>query len=354
LVAAITFFSASCGHTRAAAPGAPTEVMKTIHDYGAGHIGSPVPENSAKPDESDGVYRTHTNSILLQGDFAQLERMAAANRTNKGRLIGGIWETFAFYEGTGLPAGNNFDDSDYQFQIAIIQKWIKAYPQSAAARISAASIYTNYASFARGNGYANTVIASQWRPFYERTAQAEQLLLEAASLQERDREWYAAMQWIGFNEGWPRNQMEELLHDAVSFEPSYYHFYKQHAWYLRPQWYGQHGDIPAFAAKASSDLSEPQSSILYFQIVSAIACACREISYEVPAISYPRVREGYSNLTRLYGTSDMVANRFAFFACSFKDQASARDAFASITNMEPSVWMRQDIFDESRNWANSQ
>jgi len=139
----------------------------------------------------------------------------------------------------------------------------------ATARISLATLYLNYASFARGSGYANTVTDGQWRLFQERTVLGKQLLLEAARLKERDPYWYTSMQQVAQNEGWDKSQARELLDQAVAFEPSYYHYYRLYAAYLLPQWYGQPGDIPAFGEEVSSHVSEPDSSILYFQIVSS-------------------------------------------------------------------------------------
>jgi hypothetical protein len=39
----------------------------------------------------------------------------------------------------------------------MLNKWIAAYPKSAAARLSLAEFYISYGHFARSTGYANTV-----------------------------------------------------------------------------------------------------------------------------------------------------------------------------------------------------
>jgi hypothetical protein len=244
-------------------------------------------------------------------------------------------------------------DSDYQSLTEAVKKWIADYPQSAAARISLAQLYANYATFARGTGYADTVANSQWTVYNKRTELAKQTLLEAARLKERDPYWYMVMEAIAQNEGWDKAQARDLLDQAIEFEPGYYHFYRLHAQYLLPQWYGEHGDIPAFATKVTSKLPEESGSILYFQIVSSLACFCQEVSEEMPGISYPKVQEGYTNLVRLYNTTNLIANRFAYFATSFKDQASAREAFASIDQMEEDIWRIKEVFEKSREWANS-
>jgi Domain of unknown function (DUF4034) len=352
-IATIALLTASCGHTQASPPEVPVDaVMSTIHEYGRGRAGLLSPGNTEKPTENDGLYRAHINSLLVQGDFAQLEKIAEQNRTEKGRLLGGYWENYDFFQATGYGSPvRGSKDSDYQDHMVSLKKWIAGYPESTAARISLATLYLNYASFARGSGYADSVGNSQWNLFHQRTVLGKQSLLEAAGLKERDPYWYAAMQQVAHNEGWGKTRARDLLDQAIAFEPGYYHFYRLYAQYLLPQWYGQPGDIQAFAEEISEHVPEPNGSTLYFQIVSSLACYCQEAMAELPHLSYPKVRQGYTNLTQLYGTSDLTANRFAYFATSFKDQPSAREAFTTINEMDLSIWYTKDIFDDARTWA---
>jgi hypothetical protein len=212
-------------------------------------------------------------------------------------------------------------------------------------------LYTNYAALARGTGYADKVSDSQWQVFHERTALAKQTLLEAAHLKERDPQWYSVLQIVAHQEGWDRAHARDLLDQAVQFEPGYYHYYRNYANYLMPQWYGQPGDIQLFAEEVSAHLTEPESSIVYFQIVSSLSCYCRQDLEDLPHINYPKTRMGYENLTSRYGADNLIANRFAFMASTFKDQPAAHEAFVDITEMDLSIWYNKDIFDSARSWA---
>ena len=118
----------------------------------------------------------------------------------------------------------------------------------------------------------------------------------AVPLAFRKTERGVVMQLIAFNAGWSKTEARELFEQAIAFEPGYYHFYREYAQYLQPQWYGQLGDIPAFAEEASKPLPEPASSILYFQIVSSLACNCRPVVDDLPRINYPKARQGYKSL----------------------------------------------------------
>jgi hypothetical protein len=327
-------------------------LMKVVHDYGREHHGLLSPETGVKPDESDSTYTARISKIVAQEDFAQLEKIAQQNRTEKGRVIGGMWKIVSFYDATGMPVFvGEPTDADYAVQTARVKKWMAKYPGSVAARLSLAFLYLSYASLARGTGFADSVSDTQWDLFHTRTAEAKAILLEASGLKEKDPFWYHAMQLVALNEGWDKAHARELLDQAVAFEPTYYHFYREYARYLMPQWYGQPGDVEAFAAEVSNQVPEPNGSILYFQIVSSLACYCEEAVHQLPQASYSVLRQGYENLKQLYGTSNRTANRFAFMAVTFRDRASAREAFNTIATMDADVWFTEQMFDSSRDWA---
>lgn len=56
-------------------------------------------------------------------------------------------------------------------------------------------------------------------------------------------------------------------------------------------------------------------------------------------------------MRRLYGTSNLKANRFAFLAFVAHDKSAAREAFASITAPELDIWNSEEVFEGIRAWA---
>jgi hypothetical protein len=91
--------------------------------------------------------------------------------------------------------------------------------------------------------------------------------------------------------------------------------------------------------------------MLYFQTVSSLACYCKPDFEDLHQISYPIAKQGYANITRFYGTSNLNANRFTFMATTFKDQPSAHEAFAANSSMDMEIWYEQSIVNNSRDWA---
>ena len=84
---------------------------------------------------------------------------------------------------------------------------------------------------------------SQWKQFGSGSAHAKTLLLEASSLKERDPAWHYMMQRVALAEGWNKARARELFARAIAFEPGYYHYYRQYANYVLPQWNGESGRI---------------------------------------------------------------------------------------------------------------
>jgi hypothetical protein len=171
--------------------------------------------------------------------------------------------------------------------------------------------HTAYAALARGTGLADSVSDANWKRFYTRVAQAKKVLLEAAALKDKDVDWFDVMMQVSHCEGWDRARERELFDQAIAFEPSYYHIYRRYANYLLPQSYGQAGEVQSFGDEVAALRPEPENSIFYFEIVGTLSCYCTTGMDALSQTSWPRTKQGYANLQRLYGKSNLKANRFA-------------------------------------------
>lgn len=207
---------------------------------------------------------------------------------------------------------------------------------------------------ARGGGYANTVSESRWKCFGERTALAKATLMEAAPLKEKCPYWYEAVQNVALNEGWDKAQARELFDQAAAFEPTYYHYYREYANFLLPKWYGEEGETQAFAEEVASRVSEPDASIICYEIASLLACQCDKERDSLAGMSWPRVKQGYEKLTELYGSSNLKLNRFAYMSFVANDQSSARSVFPAIhDDWNHLVWHSAQNFQTARDWASA-
>ena len=112
----------SCGHSEAS-PAVPAPsmdlIMQAVDDYGRGHQSSVLPPPSSPiPLETEDEYMAKIKEALIESDFAQLEKMAQQNRTERGLLLGGIWKNNAFYNQLSSPLSSGTEtDEDYQNRI---------------------------------------------------------------------------------------------------------------------------------------------------------------------------------------------------------------------------------------------
>jgi hypothetical protein len=329
--------------------------MQAVREYGRGHQPSPATAKPPSPSELEGepTYLTRITQLLQQQNFGQLEKEAAQARASKERAVGGVWKLYLFYEALSKPpAGDQSSESDWKPHIASLKKWVAAQPQSAAARITLAETYMNYGWFARGSGYADTVSDSGWELLARRTQLAKSVLLEASRLKEKCPYWYEVVQDIVLAEGWDKLDAREVFDQAAAFEPTYYHFYRAYANYILPKWHGDEGETQLFAEEVAAKLPEPDSSIVYFEIASLLACQCDKERDSLDGMSWSKVKQGYTELERFYGTSNLKNNRFAYMAFVAEDRLAAQQAFALVgSTPNHTVWRTQENFDSAKAWA---
>jgi tetratricopeptide (TPR) repeat protein len=346
MVAALS--GVSCKPAQPAAPAIPlSTVMQAVREYGHGAqpmvpkvLAAPASHPSRELDDADGAYQAHIALIFVQGDFAQLEKEAQKVRSSKARLTGAVWKLFGLYEGVARPsAAGHATEADWNAHVASFKKWIAAYPESATARIALANAYVAYAYAGRGEGYADTVTRTGWKLYGQRIELAKATLLEAARLKEKCPNWYGVMQDVALAEGWDKSKARELFDQAVEFDPSFLQFYRAYAYFHLPKWYGEPGEAERFAEEISQKIPGPEGDIIYFEIASEIACQYDLNRSPLPNMSWEKIKAGYFAIDRIYGQSNLKANRFAFMAYLFGDKPDAQEALAFIgDHREPMVW----------------
>jgi hypothetical protein len=293
---------------------------------------------------SEDEYTDKARQLLAKSDFDGLERMASLARGGKSRFPGGVWKLYTFYQAVGAPAD--------EMQAAALKRWAKERPQSVTAQVALAQMYLTIGEKARGSGYADTVSEEGWRVEGQSTDQALTVLKQAASLNEKCPYWYAAMMLVATSQGWSKAKTRALVDESIANEPDFYHVYRLYANYLQPKWYGEPGESVQFAKDISQRLGGDEGEFVYFEIATLLGCnTCGDFS-NLPLLSWPRIKEGHAALERLYGTSKLKQNRFAFLAFAYHDKEAAGEAFKSIGDeWEPKVWGRQSTFQSAKQWA---
>jgi hypothetical protein len=352
----------SCGKTHARAQLDSSALLQIVRGYNPNSHASQVMA-AARPVEplivspqnlqTELEYQSPIKQYFSEGNYDQLEKTIKEAREGKGRVLGGTWKVLEFYFAIHETfLGANPDESDWKMFFDSLNKWIAVKPESAAARISLAQAYMGYAWRARGNGYASSVTDKGWDLFGERVGLASATLAEAARLKEKCPYWYEGMQTVALAQGWDKSQTRELLEQAVTFEPDYYHFYREHANSLQTKWYGDEGELESFAEEVSDRIGGEKGDILYFEITSLKACQCDAKQTAMQHMSWPRIKRGYAALEQLYGVSSLKRNRFASMAVKAGDKEAAREAIVAIgTEWDKDVWLSSEKFENAKSWT---
>ena len=351
---------ASCSRSEAVIAPSQAGVMQVIREYSGGHQSTPavfsyssVRKSPVNDLEEAGVYVVRISQMLETGAYGQLDAEARQVRSGRDRLAGGGWKLNTFYAALSAPPNaSDTGGGDWQAHISELKRWVAKDPQSAAARVALALSYHDWGYEARGSGYANTVSQQGWNLFRKRVGMAKATLIEAAQLKEKCPGWFYVMQNIARAEAWSRSDEKELFNQAVSFEPGYYYFYQNHAEFLLPKWYGAEGETQAFINDVTAGVPEPDGSMLYFELSDSVACQCDPERDTLKDISWSKIKDGYANLERLYGTVNGKNNRYAYMAYMSRDKAAAEHAFALIgENQSQDVWYDQNAFEAAKAWA---
>lgn len=361
LLAVAISYSVACNHNSSKNAPSAAAMLKVAHEYGTTTPASsvvsaaaPAAQTSPETLETEAEYMKEVRTHFNEWDWDKLESEIREARATKGRLLGGPWKVYMFYQAVSAPAENDqkTTESDWTNLLTSLGQWSKAKPESSAALIATAWAYERYGGYARGGGYADTVTDQGWKLLAERAAHASELLVQAAQLKEKCPLWFEVMQEIALDQGWTRAEEKELFDQAVAFEPTYYHFYREHANFILPKWYGEEGETKRFAEEISSRVGGAQGQFLYFEIGSMLACQCDPKVNSIDGLDWVRLKQGYAALRELYGVSKLKANRFALMAYLDRDQAAARSAFEEIgPDWEPKVWSSKKNFDEAKSWA---
>ena len=294
--------------------------------------------------------------ILKEEKFVELDCLADHARSGKERLSGGLWTIHLLYQGLRQPTPYplHATQEDWTRLLQLLHRWEKARPESITARVTLALAYLNYAQDARGTGYANTVSESGWKLFQERTAEARRILKEAHRLPSKCPEWYVAMQMVSVNQGWSVTEARALFEEANKFEPEYYTYARDLAYYLLPKWSGEAGDTEKFVQEIADRIGGDKGDILYFQVAAAdyVICGCDNN----PELSWDRIKRGFEASEKHYGVSMQNLNRIAYLASYFgeRDPIYADKILTRIGDQwDAETWERREDFEKIKQWVSA-
>lgn len=299
-------------------------------------------------------YRETIAGLLEGSKFEQLDCLADRLRSSKERFPGGGWKLHVLYEGLENPVQypQHATEKDWDALLQRLKEWVAVRPMSLTARVALASAYVDYAWYARGNGYSDTVSESGSELFGERTAEARQILEKASALPTKCPEWYLAMQRVAESQGWSVAEARALFDEGARFEPGYYYSARVFAYYLQPKWGGEAGDTEKFALELANRIGGDEGDSLYFHLATSLICGCGD----EPQLSWARIKRGFEASERQYGVSMLNLNQIAFLASRYGelDPVLADKALTRIGEQwHDETWKNKEAFETTKKWAAS-
>lgn len=308
---------------------------------------SPAQEIAAERDLVEQVYK-----LFLAEKFDELDKLADELRATKAKFPRGFWKLPLFYQ--SIARGGK-TDYDYVEGIKRLKKWVAAKPESITARVALGSMLVGYGWRARGTDYISETDPEDLKDFQARLAMGRKILEEAEKLPVRCPGLYAPLLSIGQGMGWDREEYDEVFEKAVALEPHYTPFYNAKRAYLLPQWGGRPGEWEEFAEESAERTKAALGMSLYTRIMwNAAASYGRGGKYlfSKTKASWPKMRQGFLDIERMYPGSWINLNMFAWFACVAGDKATARGLFERIgDNFRTGIWRSEEDFRKWKAWA---
>jgi hypothetical protein len=305
---------------------------------------------------SDGSQRYFQGQQLVQAayngrEFAKLDALYEQWCTGRERFPDGLWKLAEFSGGftSSFAAWKSWDRD-----LAAIQAWQQAAPDSAAASYIEAVYWHEYAWKARGGGYASTVSKEGWALFNERLGKAK-AALDAAPLTGSHCPAPAAERIsLMIDMGADKEQLTRTYIDAAQRYPEYHALHFAMARQFQPRWGGSAEQYEAFASGAAALTKDFEGMGMYARLYWLV-----DYNEGLPFRNDPtagpywnKLKAGYDDLMRRYPASIHNLGKYAGVACRSSDGALYRRLRSKLDGYQEEAQMNDpvDVCDLRHHW----
>lgn len=262
-------------------------------------------------------------ALLMQERYDELERAAQRARESSAAISDGQPLLAAIYGGTAgcMTQGcqNRLTDELWQVRRQKLEGWVKRHPASPTAKVALGMFHAEYAWFARGQGYSNTVGKDAWTLFRERLELARVALEQLDEATRQDPGWSAAMLDVGLAQRWPRDRFGALYEQAAQRHPYYLPIHFAASAYYSPRWYGSEAELRRFIERAVERTSPRWGEMLYARLNWSL---WTQDMFEDGQTDWKRMSAGFERILRDH-PDPWNLNNFARFACHAEDLKTA-------------------------------
>jgi hypothetical protein len=260
------------------------------------------------PQSKTGAQISQTvQSLLIAGNFGQLESMAGDFRRSGARVSGGTPKIHVFYDALSAISGGctcSMIEAEFPFETkrAAIVKWLETYPASVTARVAMAQLWINYAWVGRGIGNASDTSDEQWKNYHERLRTAERYLHGV----DPRHDLFVYYERIELMEVLPpgRETLDAAYLAGIQSDPTYFPLYESRAWMMQEKWYGNPGELAEFTQSLRLVPGGETGEIAYATVASEFykVFAWYHV-YQKVGLSWPVLKKAYLAKEKRYGLS---------------------------------------------------
>jgi hypothetical protein len=264
--------------------------------------GFQIEETQTDIEKEQANARTKAWIYLNNKKYDELDALAESYRVSKKSSPIGNWMLLSVYSGIdGEILGCRSTEQQWNDLQKLIEAWVAAKPGSATARVAQSRFWINYAWYARGGGYSDSVSEQSWKDFTERLNKASTLLVQAQQIQEKCPVYWSTAQQIGLGLGVGKANYDHLFQQARTNVIGYDSIYAARATYLLPRWYGDEGEWQKDLAHWADLCGGEEGDVLYARVVWWMA-GMRDTrdSLKNHSLSWGRVEKGLNVLEKRY------------------------------------------------------
>jgi hypothetical protein len=307
-----------------------------------------VPSDAMKPGVYRGVLMAKVNYLVTQRRWQELETMVAEFRKTKRRLANGSLLLSAFYDGCGLAG----DSEQIEAKQKLLDEWLAARPQSAAAHLALADFSEKCCWDAGDDGFTHMTTAEGGQAFGRYARRSEELARKAGALAEKDPHLYDVLVRLAIDLHYPLEKLKQILTDCAALDPQHTAPYLAASRYFQKGWYGADGALERYAAWAAERTRSQVGDEIYFRIVREAHKFIGNSVFNEYHFDWERIKRGAADDLRLHPVAVAIYAELAEFAYYQGDRAAARDALTKLDGFPDAVikWERtpQEIL---RRWV---
>ena len=282
--------------------------------------------------------------LLVAGNFAELENLAATYTRDRTHFVGGGDGTAIFYSSFTAP-----DDAMFKVYFGRLASWRAAYPDSPTAHLATARMWNEYAALARREGGpgARELSDDRNRNAIEEFAQVD------PNIDDPFR--YGMLFKVTRDTTDDQAALDRVFHEEIARFPTYWAAYLGRAGSLGPD-YG--GTLQAEYDFANAQLQSPDldnEQIGYWCIaVDLVRDHIDETIIGPGKLQWEPVHRGAALNAQRYGMFDESWESLARLATMAGDKRTARAALAEAHGAyDATYWGNRARFDQAVAWMNA-